>query len=713
MGFLTPLLLAGVALVAIPVAIHLVMRQQPRELTFPALRFVKQRRDSNRRKMKLRHLLLLALRCLLIAGLATALARPTWTATGLRGKEGAPLAVNLVVDNSLRMEYVHAGESRLDKAKETALQLVEKLPEDSLVAVGDLGRAAYAYSPDLGAAASRLQNLRPTAESRPMVDAILESIKLAADQSERRQEVFVFTDLSQGAWNDDGVKKIGEALAESPDVQLYVVDCGTADPKNASLGELEVRRSVLRPGERLHVEVDVASNLQGDSPLVELQLENEEGKLQKRDQRIVTFDEQGRGRAVFEVADLPLGTHQGSIELAAIDPLMFDNSRYFTVEVRPPAKVLLVGQRPADSLFVEQALEASLGDESRFAVTVTTVAELEKKQLDEFQAVVLLDPGALSTAVWSQLWDFASGGGGVGIFLGHNAVGQLDSFNGDAAQRLLPGELKRVSHAETYLRPRRLDHPALAGLRNFTEAIPWSICRVFQYWTFGKLDHEDAYVVAGYANDKPALIERPAGRGRVLVSTTPFSDPLQPEGREPWNVLPREAWPFVAIVDQLVGYLAQHGDERLDYFAGETARIRLTPQQRVSSFVLRMPDGNAGSRVAASSDDQLTVSVTDELGNYRLTAGGDSRRLDRGFSVNADAKLSDLARFDSQKLTADLPKDRVRVAEDLAAAEEYVSIGRSGRELFPWLIGLVAVIWGAEHLLANRFYNETKTSTSE
>src|SRR5690606_32105845 len=111
---------------------------------------------------------------------------------------------------------------------------------------------------------------------------------------------------------------------------------------------------------------------------------------------------------------------------------------------------------------VEQALEASLGDESRFRVTVTTFAELEKTQLEEFQAVVLHDPGVLSTAVWSQLWDFASGGGGVGIFLGHNAVGQLDSFNSDAAQRLLPGELKRVSHAETYLRPRRLDHPALA-----------------------------------------------------------------------------------------------------------------------------------------------------------------------------------------------------------------------------------------------------------
>jgi hypothetical protein len=307
-----------------------------------------------------------------------------------------------------------------------------------------------------------------------------------------------------------------------------------------------------------------------------------------------------------------------------------------------------------------------------------------------------------------MLWDFASGGGGVGIFLGHNAVGQLDSFNSEAAQRLLPSKLKRVSHAETYLRPRRLDHPALAGLRNYSEELRWQICRVFQYWTFDKPLNAEAYVIAGFANDKPALIERSAGRGRVLVSTTPFSDPPEPEGRETWNLLPAEPWPFVGLVDQLIGYLAQDGDERLDYLAGETARVRLTPQQQVASYVLHMPDGQAGSRVATTGDDELAVSVTDELGNYRLTAGGASQRLNRGFSVNADGMVSDLTRFDPKKLTAALPKDRFRLAENLEAVEEYVDVGRSGRELFPWMIGLVAVIWGAEHLLANRFYREEK-----
>jgi hypothetical protein len=302
--------------------------------------------------------------------------------------------------------------------------------------------------------------------------------------------------------------------------------------------------------------------------------------------------------------------------------------------------------------------------------------------------------------------EFASSGGGVGIFLGHNATGEREAFNAEAPQRLLPGKLKRISRDATYLRPRRLDHPALTGLRDYAEAIPWQACQVASFWQFDEPSGE-AYVVAAYANDEPAIYERATGRGRVLVTTTPFSDPLQPEGREPWNVLPAQAWPFVALCDQLVGYLAQAGDERLEYVAGETARIRLQPAQQVENFVLHLPDGQAMSRVATAGENELAVSITDALGNYRLTAGGQSQRLDRGFSVNVPPEVSELSRLEPKALTESLPKERVRLADNLEAVENYVNIGRSGRELYPWAIALVALIWGSEHLLANRFYKET------
>jgi hypothetical protein len=71
-----PLLLFGLALIAVPLILHLLMRAKPKKLLFPALRLIQNRKRTNTRRMRLRHLGLLLLRMLVIALAAVALARP-------------------------------------------------------------------------------------------------------------------------------------------------------------------------------------------------------------------------------------------------------------------------------------------------------------------------------------------------------------------------------------------------------------------------------------------------------------------------------------------------------------------------------------------------------------------------------------------------------------------------------------------------------------
>ncbi|MFO8110287.1 MAG: BatA domain-containing protein, partial [Thermoplasmata archaeon] len=75
MAFVNLSLLLGTLLVGVPIVLHLVMRQKPTPLEFPAIRFLRQRRESNQRRLRLRHWLLLLLRCLVLALAALALAR--------------------------------------------------------------------------------------------------------------------------------------------------------------------------------------------------------------------------------------------------------------------------------------------------------------------------------------------------------------------------------------------------------------------------------------------------------------------------------------------------------------------------------------------------------------------------------------------------------------------------------------------------------------
>jgi flagellar basal body-associated protein FliL len=92
-------LLLGLILAGIPLILHLVMRAKPKRIEFPALRLLKARQPSNARRMRLRQILLLALRVLLICTLVVAIARPSLPAAnyGLRWWEwaGVGLAAGL------------------------------------------------------------------------------------------------------------------------------------------------------------------------------------------------------------------------------------------------------------------------------------------------------------------------------------------------------------------------------------------------------------------------------------------------------------------------------------------------------------------------------------------------------------------------------------------------------------------------------------------
>ncbi|QEG33354.1 vWA domain-containing protein [Bythopirellula goksoeyrii] len=712
MGFLTPALLAGAGLIVLPIILHLVMRRQPKQVTFAALQFVKRRQDANRRRLNFRHLLLLALRCLLIAGLAFALARPTLRGSGLKGKEGAPLAVAMVMDNSLRMEYVERNHTRLTAASELAQSLVKQFPDETMIAVLDLSHATNSFVIDKTTADGRLVGLTAESNPRSLADAVRNAIELVAEQEDRRQEVFVFSDLAAEDFDEAGLATIRESLEEAPDVRIYVVDVGVEHPRNLSLAPLKLSASYLGPGEQLRVDVDLESVGYDEQPLLELFLEDSTNKLVKRGQRIVELDSTGTGHTEFVLSDLSLGTHQGVVKLSTTDPLQFDNQRFFTVEVRPSVRVLLLGETNADTLFLREALSPSLLGENvqkRFDTVGDRFANAAKIDFAQYDAVCLLDPPPLADEVWNHLADFARAGGGVGIFLGNRAT--PSGFNNPSAQQLLPGMLKLRSRQETYFRPRRLDHPALAALRNYAEEIPWQIYPVWRFWQFDEAEMAgDSYVVAQYANNQPALVERPLGQGRVLTLTTPISDPLQPVGREPWNLLPThpEPWPFVALVNNIVGYLSRNEDQELNYGAGETVNLRLSPRQHVTDFVLRDPNGEGLRRTLPPGEDTIRISTTGQLGNYRVAAGGRSGSLDEGFSVNAAAELSRLEQADPEAILAALPEGRVHLANSLDDVEQYVNIGRRGKELFSWAILMVVFVWGSEHLLSNRFYREER-----
>jgi len=100
LAFVAPWALAGLALVALPIAIHLMGRTPARPFRFPSLRFVTPSQVLPRRRAQIEDPFLLVLRVLAIVAAAVALAAPAFRGTTAVGAAGT-LATVVIVDTSV------------------------------------------------------------------------------------------------------------------------------------------------------------------------------------------------------------------------------------------------------------------------------------------------------------------------------------------------------------------------------------------------------------------------------------------------------------------------------------------------------------------------------------------------------------------------------------------------------------------------------------
>ena len=213
-----------------------------------------------------------------------------------------------------------------------------------------------------------------------------------------------------------------------------------------------------------------------------------------------------------------------------------------------------------------------------------------------------------------------------------------------------------------------------------------------------------ASVVLPYSDGKPAILERPIGQGRVLTMTTPVSD--RPSQQDPWNLLPAgEAWPFLILANQMAAYLVGGSNQQLNYLAGQTAVLPVDPSSQRGSYLLFTPGGLSFPISADLKRHELAITATDQVGNYRVQAGG-SGGVDLGFSVNYAPDQTRLDRLNDEELTGIFGPAKFRLARTRQQIDRDISVGRVGRELFPPLIVLLALVLGLELLMANRFYKE-------
>ena len=729
------ILLATLALVGLPVLLHLILRQEPRRLLFPAVRFLQQKRRINQRKLRLRHFLLLLARMLLIGLFGLTLYQPTILSQGILNLAAEqPVAVVVIVDASPSMGYTANGATRLDEARRRALELLDDLPPSSRVAILNPAEPGANWEPSVADARKRLEEFKePSGAAVPVTTALAAAYQLlrgvdaeTEDLGKLPRLVVVVTDRAAACWDatrTDDLEKLRKAVPE-PDVAHLVLDVGVDQPANVGILAIELKPQVVPQG----TPVTLNATLAAVGPAVPdmLVLARLVGGTAPEQKKIVAVAPGAPASVTFTYADLPPGVYQVEVRLdpARKDALAADDVRYATFRVAEARTFLTISDNPDDATYWQQAHDA-LGE---FKVDVKRPGDVAN--FAGYDVVCLLnvaDPGPL----WPKLQAFVETDGGKLLILpgGERDVSPTAySLKNPAAAGLLPATLAAVFDTEKIGKrngvPWAVDdtamrHPMLTPYRQWklggnvdvvvAPRVAW------KFWDVESLP-EASTIVSYDDNGDPkarhaAALERTVGTkgGKVVMLTTRMDRPR--EDAQKWSSYfdTENSW-FVVLPSLLMRYLGGNpADANYQYALGQTVTVPLPKGERKKGFTVQVEGPGISGRDALAEPAALQAELsfpaakTGTPGNYRVRTA--DRGFQEGFSLNAPAEESTLEKVPAEAIEALTGKDSiVPLAKAVKLRDALATKFDQPVDLFPWLLMAVLLLVAAEPVVANRFY---------
>jgi len=690
------MVLAAGCAAAAPVIIHLIMRTKPRHAVFPAMRFVRKTHQANINKLRLKHLILLAMRVAAILLIVMLIARMQITASGGAEAPSGVSAVAIVIDNSGSMSYTHRGRMLFSRAKRLAADLIDSLPDGSPVAVistsDPAGVAGFVEHRKL--AGRQIADVQATFSGTGLGPALTRAAGMLAKVPMPRRQLWIVTDMTAHSWRN------AAPMTKAEDVEFTVLNCGGFEPVNVALGPPRIGAGGLGS----------ASVPAGSEVIVEAQLQSIHSagevsvtvKLDGRatDRKMVQLSADAVAQVHLSVRPQRRGVLHGRIELDRSDPLAMDNVRFFTLLVGEPAEMLLVrdpttvGRRDETGFLMANAVAPAGAGPGRWISRRTITADrLDAGLLTSPRIVLLADVASLAASQWRELEDFIRRGGRLWIVAG--ALMSPRAYNCPAAQRIMPVALEVLQElpAPVGWRDDDLSDPMLAPFRNKANP-PLSQVRCRRRFAV-RPGSPDRRVVLRYEDGEAAIVRRIVGEGVILF----------------WNFSPTREFSNLAALRQfpiLAGRAAQllaaEGRAETMHTLGESVMIPIPASVGGAVIAVRRPGDETARPVMPDPNRWGVAILADRIGHWDVQFTAAGQRISGGFSVNADPAESDLTPADADKVKALFPPGRVVIASDLAQVGALRGAAAGPLDLAGPVLLILLVLLVGESFFANRFY---------
>ncbi len=732
MGFLNPLLLFGLLAVSVPIIIHLLNRRKFQKVVWAAMRFIKTSVEQNQRRMRVEDMILLALRCLLLALLAFALARPAFQKSGADFLGQAKVTGVIILDNSQSMGMSDGTATRFEKARQAAEQALDTMPAGSATAVflasdavdGVIAEPTF----DLNLARKAIREATLTDRASDLLPSVQRAVDTLKQRIGIRKEIHLVTDGQLAGWKR--MAEIQKLLENSQrEIHGHVVLVSEHEERNLAVSDLRNASGLTPINQPIRFEVRV-SNF---------------GREEARDIRVGIGIDNEPPSDEFTIVSLPPGGSKSISLFARLrtegfhsvtaripeDRLPADDKRMLAVRAIREVRVLLVdgdpGTEPRDSetFFLRHALTPVPSSEAaNYFVKVTRILapELPGARLDDFDAVILANVPDFSDAVAKGMEQYVRRGGGLVLFAGNRINASFYNEQLAGKYQLLPATFgpargNAEQDAEYFtVQDRDLEH-SIVSIWNDPNAGNLSSVRFYKAYdlvparytrpapggsappptTAGIEDTGPPQTVLKFSHGTPAIIERTWGLGRVVMFASTADTA--------WNDLAvRPA--FVPLVHRTLGAIVQRQDEGLNIRVGQKFTRRVAsemldkearvakPRRREALLDLRRIEMVNGWPL-------MQYDRTDLGGVYEVGIGETAGAL--RFAAQPDPNESSLDELSSEQKKLLSTVSRVVEWGPNTSLKQQVQRERSGAEFWLPIAILAMLVAGAETFLGQWF----------
>jgi aerotolerance regulator-like protein/VWA domain-containing protein len=603
MSLLFPLALLGALAIAAPIWLHLRRRIDPRLIRFSTLRFLEDNPTPARQPMRLRDILLFALRALAVVLLAAAFAWPYI-------RESKPVVIResrvYILDNT----FSHQANGAFAKARDRIAREIASAGADVQLAVVELNsqpRVLATFGDDRLTVQQRLKDLPPSHQRGSYLAAFRQANTLLANAFGEKRRIIFLTDNQDNQWN--------ESINTAPFLEGIEVTLNPPTATNApnlSLSDAKLQRIFL--GDKSIVNFTAKLSHDGTAREAEVTLRANDQvllsktlQLDKKPEVIALQTQWEAGQDRWITGDLVVQTSG--------DALPQDNRVYF---VHPPVREGTVAVL-AQSHYLRLALSPEVM-RGHWAARLIDPGKISDQLASANDAEVLCIESAYlqSPDARKLVWRYLTNGRGV-ILLANRitpavtgALRELGIELDSPAEAQRGGKLVYVSSSHPIFHPfRSPDYGNLSEVKVLRHA---------------RLKTAQGVPLAfGDAGDV-LLFQSTRFPGKLLVSAFGFE-------RE------QTSWPlhlsFIPFLDLTLQHCRPAGDDRDMFEAGESTAITLPRDTAADHVVL------AGAQFPVN-DGKAQVKVPDEPGVYELATPGVSNGPSRFLAVNPPARESEL-----------------------------------------------------------------------